>query len=97
MVRKSKGLKSKTRKKISVRKRDRGKVKISDLLKVFKTGDRVLIKPNASYQVALPHRRYFGKIAMVKDKKGSCYSITVKIGNSEKTLTMSPAHLRLMK
>jgi large subunit ribosomal protein L21e len=97
MVRKSKGLKSKTRKKISVKKRNRGKLKISDLLKVLKTGDKVLIKPNASYQIAFPHRRYFGKIAMVKNKKGACYSINVKLGNSEKTLTVSPAHLRLMK
>ncbi|MBR9679013.1 MAG: 50S ribosomal protein L21e [Nanoarchaeota archaeon] len=97
MVKKSKGLKSKTRKKISVKKRNRGKLKISDLLKNLKQGDRVLIKPNASYQFAFPHRRYFGKIAMVKNKRGSCYSITVKDGNMEKTLVVCPAHLRLIK
>ena len=97
MVKKSKGLKSKTRKKISVRKRNRGKLKISDLLKNFKSGDKVLIKPNASYQIALPHRRYFGKIAVIKNKKGSCYSITVKAGNKVKEIVISPAHLRLVK
>ena len=97
MATKSKGLKSKTRKKISVRKRDRGKFKISDLLKDFKQGDRVVIKPNASHQRAIPSRRYFGKVAIVKDKRGSCYTVSVKTGKSEKTLVVSPAHLQRLR
>jgi large subunit ribosomal protein L21e len=97
MATKSKGLKSKTRKKISVRKRHRGKLKISDLLKELKTGDKVVIKPNASHQVAFPHRRFFGRVATVKDKRGSCYKVIVKSGKSDKTLVVSPAHLKRVK
>ena len=96
-MRRSHGMRNKTRKSISVSKRNRGKLKISDVLKDLKDGSKVLITPNASNQVAIPHRRYFGTVGTVKNKLGSCYNVSVKAGNKLKHLIVSPSHLRLVK
>ncbi len=96
-MKRSKGIKNKTRQTLRVSPRDRGKLKISDLLKELKSGDRVLIKPHPSHQVTIPHRRYFGLVGTVSDRKGSCYSVNVKMGSKIKELVISPAHLRLVK
>src|SRR3972149_4273723 len=96
-MKRSKGMRNKTRKLVSVSPRSRGKLKISDILKDFKLGTRVIIKPNGSHQVALPHRRYFGVVGTIKHKLGSCYDVSVTMGRKVKGLIVSPAHLREVK
>ncbi|PIO00332.1 50S ribosomal protein L21e [archaeon CG10_big_fil_rev_8_21_14_0_10_43_11] len=90
----SKGLKRRTRSAFRLRRRDRGKLKISDLFKQFKEQDTVLIVPNPSYQRSMPHRRIHGKKGIISGKRGRAYLVRVFEGNKEKKFIIASAHLR---
>ncbi len=96
-MRASKGLKRGTRHALTNRKRNRGKLKISDLLKDFENNERVVIAPHPSHHSSLPIRRIYGKAGVIKEKRGSCYVVTVKQGKKEKEFILSPAHIRGVK
>ncbi len=96
-MKRSKGARSRTRALFKTPCRQKGKVKITEILKSFNIDDKVLIKPNPSFTESIPHRRFYGKTGMVKDKRGKCYIISVMDGKLEKTLMVPPVHLRLQK
>jgi large subunit ribosomal protein L21e len=43
----------------------------------------------------MPHRRYHGLTGTVIGKRGRCFEVQVKQGNSMKTLIIGREHLRL--
>jgi large subunit ribosomal protein L21e len=45
----------------------------------------------------MPHRRFHGKTATVIGKRGRCYEVEVKLGNSKKILIAGIEHLRKSK
>jgi len=90
---KSKGLRSKTRTLLKKEPRERGKIGLSKLLHEYKSGDKVMIKVDSGVHKGMPHRRYFGKIGTIIDKRGRSYLIGVRQGEAIKEIIVRPAHI----
>lgn len=97
MVRKSKGYRSRTRTLFRKKPRQRGKIGLSRLLQPYEIGDRVLIKVEPSFHRGMPHKRFHGRIGIVKQKRGRSYLVAVTSGGKEKEVITRPEHLRLFK
>jgi len=92
-MKKSKGLRSKTRALLKKEPRERGKTGLSKLLWEYKSGDKVLVKVDSGVHKGMPHRRYLGKIGTVIDRRGGSYLIGVKQGEAVKEIIVRPEHL----
>ena len=96
MVKKSKGYRSRTRKLLSKKPREAGKIGLSRLLYKYNPDEKVCIKIEPCIHKGMPHRRYQGKIATVVGLRGR--SIIIEIGAKEKkTLIVRPEHLQPLK
>lgn len=93
MVRKSKGYRSRTRKILRKRPRERGKSGLGRILRRYEPGSKVCIKIDPSFHKGMPHRRYHGRIGEVKGVRGRSYIVGVKVGGEEKQLIVRPEHL----
>jgi large subunit ribosomal protein L21e len=93
LVRRSKGYRSKTRTLFRKEPRERGKVGLSRLLRTYNPGDKVKIKIDSSVHKGMPHRRYHGRVGVIKGRRGRSYIIQVAEGNQTRTLIARPEHL----
>jgi large subunit ribosomal protein L21e len=93
-LRKSKGYRSRTRRLLSKKPRERGKISISRILHDYLPGEKVCIKIDSGIHKGMPHRRYHGKIGVVKEKKGRSYILEVGKGSEAKILITRPEHLK---
>ena len=94
MVKHSKGYRSRTRKLLRKRVRERGAIPpLSQLMIDYKEGDYVVIKTNPSIHKGMPHRRYHGRVGIVVGKRGKAYLVKVTVGSKEKILIIRPEHL----
>lgn len=94
VARKGKGLRRKSRDKLSKNVRERGKIKIRYILQEFNIGDKVVIKIDSSFHKGMPHHKFYGKIGEIVNKRGDCYEVKVKDIEKEKIIIVHPAHLR---
>ena len=94
MVRRSRGLRSKSRHILRKRPRDRGIKSITRALQHFKEGDNVNIVIDPSIHKGMPHVRFHGHTGKVEGKQGESYMVGIKVGNKHKTLIIKPEHLR---
>ena len=92
-MRRSKGYRSKTRALFRKPPRERGKVGLSRLLRTFSPGDKVRIRIDSSVHKGMPHRRYHGRVGIVKERRGRSYVIEVGEGRQTRTLIARPEHL----
>ncbi len=92
MAQKSKGMRRKTRKKLT--KDSDQSSKISRYLQGFEDGQQVLIDIDPSVHEGMPHPRFHGRTGVVKERRGRSVVVTVKDGGKEKEFTIHPAHLR---
>ena len=92
MVKKSRGLRSKTRKKLSQKPGYRPP--ITKFIQKFEAGERVVIDPEPSSHKGMPHQRYKGRVGVVCGKRGKSYIVKITEGNKEKLLISRPEHLR---
>ncbi|RLF54978.1 MAG: 50S ribosomal protein L21e [Thermoplasmata archaeon] len=92
MVRRSKGFRSKTRKKL--RKRVRERIPITRGLQEFEIGEKVCIDIDPSFHKGMPHPRYQGYTGEIEGKQGNAYKVGVKVGSKHKTLLVFPEHLK---
>jgi len=92
-MKKSKGYRAKTRSLLKRKPRERGKSGLSKILHDYKKGDKVLIKTDPSVHKGMPHRRYYGEVGVVADKRGRSYVISVKQGNAVKEIIVRPEHI----
>jgi len=92
-VRRSKGYRSKTRALFRKSPRERGKIGLSRLLRTFNPGDKVKIRIDSSVHKGMPHRRYHGRVGIVKERRGRSYVIEVGEGKQTRTLIVRPEHL----
>lgn len=92
-MRKSKGIQAKTRTLLKKEPRERGKIGLSRLLHEYKSGDKVMIKVDSGVHKGMPHRRYFGKIGTIIDKRGGSYLIGVRQGEAIKEIIVRPEHI----
>jgi large subunit ribosomal protein L21e len=91
-----KGYRNKTRKRHRRNARDKGLGSIEKYLIDFEINNKVDIITNSSqHKRGMPHRRYHGLTGTVIGKRGRCFEVQVKLGNSTKTLIVGREHLRL--
>jgi len=94
MVRRSRGIRSKTRQILRRKPREKGLSPITRALQQFEKGDKVSIVIDPSIHKGMPHRRYHGKTGDVEEKRGDAYIVKVRSGNAIKNIIVRPEHLR---
>ncbi len=94
MVKKSRGFRSGTRKKLSKRKRKR--VAVTMFLQKFKVGEKAMIVQEPSSQRGMPFPRFKGKVAKVVASRGKSYILELKDGKKKKFIISRPEHLKKM-
>ncbi len=73
--------------------RERGKLNIGKILQEYTVGSQVIIKMDSSTQKSMPHKRFHGKIGVIKRKQGRGYVISVPQGNAIKEIITRAEHL----
>jgi len=91
MVGRSKGFRSRTRKKLSRELRRKG---ITRFLRKFERGEKVVIDPDPSSHKGMPFPRYKGRIGVVVGKRGKAYLIEITNGKKKKVIISRPEHLK---
>ena len=92
-MRGSKGYYAGTRSLLRKPNREKGKLSIGKILHEFTPGSQVIIKMDSSVQKSMPHKRFHGKIGVIKEKRGRGYVITVPQGNMTKEIITRAEHL----
>ena len=92
VVRKSKGFRSRTRKKL--RREPSLRPTITKFLKEFKKDQNVIIDLESSSQKGMPHPRFKGRVGKIIGKRGKSYIIEILDGNKVKRLISRPEHLK---
>ncbi len=91
-----KGYRNKTRSKHRKNVRDRGLGSIEKYLIYYEINDKVdIITDPSQHRRGMPHRRYHGRTGTIIGKRGRCYEVEVKLGNSKKLLIIGKEHLRI--
>ena len=94
MVKKSRGFRTGTRKKL--KQKPGYRPPITKFLQEFEIGQKVLIAQEPSSQKGMPHPRFKGRVGKVIGKRGKSYIVEIKNGNKVKKLISRPEHLRLV-
>ncbi len=85
---------SKTRHKFKKSIRQRGKISLSRYFQVFNEGERVCLTVEPSVQEGIYFPRFVGKTGLIKKKNGTCYEVSIKDHNKQKTIIVHPVHLK---
>ena len=89
------GLHRRSRKRLKLDIKERGKVNIKKALQSFEVGDKVIIDPDSRIQRNLPQRSFFGSVGKIIEKKGKAYTVEVKQqGKSLKRIDLLPVHMK---
>lgn len=94
-MQRSRGFKSRSRKKLTKIQRAGRTNPITNKLQKFEINDLVHITINPSIQKGQPHPRFHGKTGKITDKKGKAYIVELNDGNKAKELIIRPDHLKL--
>ena len=97
MVKRSKGLRSKSRKILRKKPRERGLTSITRALQQFQDGESVNIVIDPSVHKGMPHVRFQGYTGRIAGKQGGSYLVMIKNGKKPKTLIVRPEHLRKVR
>ncbi len=76
---------------VLTKKKPRG---VSFLLQEYKEGDRALVKIDSRQHKAMPHRRYHGKVGIVRNVGRRVVTLDVKLGKKTKTLITRLDHIK---
>lgn len=93
-MKKTGGLRRKTRQLFKKHKRQKGKLSLTRYLQTFKKGDKVKLTVESAMHKGMYHPMFYGKISIVKTKKGKCYEILITDRGKQKTLIVHPVHLK---
>ena len=94
MVKRSKGLRSKSRKILRKKPRHRGINSITRALQQFEQGESVNIVIDPTTHKGMPHVRFQGRTGKVEGKQGESYLVGINDGKKHKTLIIRSEHLR---
>jgi len=94
LVKHSHGYRSRTRKLLRKKPRERGLFPLSRILYQYEIGERVTIIIDPSIHKGMPHKRYHGKVGVIVGKRGRAYIIETYLGEKRKILIVRPEHLR---
>ncbi len=97
MVKRSKGIRSKSRNILRKRPRDGGIKSITRALQKFEEGDYVNIVIDSGIHKGMPHIRFHGKTGKIEGKQGNSYIVGLKDGKKHKSLVIRSEHLRRVK
>jgi large subunit ribosomal protein L21e len=97
VVKRSRGIRSKSRHILRKKPRERGLPSITRALQTFGEGDTVNIVIDSSFHKGMPHPRFHGYTGKIKGKQGEAYLVGVNIGKKHKTLIIRPEHLRMVQ
>jgi large subunit ribosomal protein L21e len=84
----------KTRHKLTVHYRNRGKIPLSSYFQKLEKGDKVGLKITPQVQKGRFFPRFHGMTGTITGRKGFCYAVAIKDGNKAKTLYVHPIHLK---
>lgn len=96
-MKRSRGFKSKSRKKMTKTDRPGRSNPISKKLQTFEKDDIVHIIIDPSIHRGQPHPRFHGKTAKVIGTKGQAYLLGLNDGNKYKELIVRPDHLKMQE
>ena len=91
MVLSSKGIRAKSRKKLTAEKHRKG---ISRFFKEYKIGEKVIIDIDPAYYTGNPHHRFQGRTGEIIGKRGRAYLVKVNDFGKEKIIISNPVHLK---
>ena len=94
MVRRSKGLRSKSRHILRKKPRYRGYSSITRSLQQFNDGEKVNVVIDPSVHRGMPHVRFQGYTGTVLGRQGNSYRVQIRVGKKIKTLVVRPEHIR---
>ena len=94
MVKRSKGIRSKSRKILRKKPRERGIHSITRALQHFEEGDSVNIVIDSSVHKGMPHIRFQGYTGKIEGKQGESYLVGINDGKKHKVLIIRSEHLR---
>ena len=94
MVKRSKGIRSKSRQKLRKKPRDKGIKSITKALQQFEEGESVNIVLDPSVHKGMPHIRFHGYTGKIEGKQGNSYLVGINDGKKHKILVVKPDHLR---
>ena len=97
MVKRSRGIRSKSRHILRIKPRHRGLSPITRALQEFEVGDNVNISINPSIHKGMPHPRFQGLTGKIEGAQGDAYLVGIRDGNKPKTLVIRPEHLGRVK
>lgn len=90
----SRGFKSRTRKKLQKKAREKGVLPVTKIVHQFEVGDSVHIVLEPSVQKGQPHPKFHGKTGRVVEKRGRSYLVEVNDKNAKKILISRPVHIK---
>ena len=96
-MKRSRGLRSGTRHKLSRRARERGLSPITRTLEQFGVGELVNLVSDPSVQRGHPHHRFHGRTGNVTGMQGKAGVVSTNEGDAVKQLIIRPEHLRRAK
>lgn len=94
LVKRSRGIRSKSRDILRKKPRERGFSTITKAMQIFEKGDSVNIVIDSSVHKGMPHIRFHGHTGKVEGKQGDSYIVGVNKGKKHKKLIIRPEHLR---
>jgi large subunit ribosomal protein L21e len=94
MVKRSKGFRTKSRQRMRVNPRTRGKVPVTKSLQKFKVGDRAGLAIEPRIHRGHPHPKFQGKTGTIEGRQGSAYILKIRDGGKVKRLLVRPEHLK---
>ncbi len=97
MVKRSKGIRSKSRHMLRKKPRERGVSSITRALQQFDEGDSVNIVIDSSVHKGMPHPRFQGHTGKIEGKQGDAYLVGIDAGKKHKTLIVRSEHLRRVR
>jgi large subunit ribosomal protein L21e len=94
MVKRSHGYRVGSRKMMTKKTRQRGLPSLGKLLHTYKEGDKVDILIDPAIHGGQPHRRYHGRVGIIRGQRGRAYEVETTLGKKAKLLIIRPEHLR---
>ncbi|UCD96003.1 MAG: 50S ribosomal protein L21e [Candidatus Bathyarchaeota archaeon] len=92
-MKKSRGLRKRSRSLLKKKARERGKTGLSSMLRQYEAGDRVLVRLDSSIHKGMPHTRFHGKVGIVEGRRGDSYIVMMTQGKATKQIIARPEHL----
>ena len=97
MVKRSRGIRSKSRHILRKKPRNRGISPITRALQQFEVGENVNINIDSSVHKGMPHPRFHGYTGKIEGIQGAAYLVGINVGKKHKTLIIKPEHLGRVK